>query len=294
MIIPEKLKKNINETFGSSGQMWLNNLPSYLEKALQYWDLIQVDSIKNLSFNYVTIVEHKTYGLVILKLSYPGETNNEILNFDLNLPGYRRCLDVNRELNAVLLEYIDPGVPLNTIENHKKEWVITLKSLKNRVLTNSSLILPHHREWCYKTFSKTEDIPEFISYINRAKQFINDLDRKYNSTYINHGDFHYENIIYNRESDSWVLIDPQPVYGYIFSDLGRFLLNLILRTEFDREILDQALSWYSEHLSIALNDLRKMVYIEMVLANSWTLEGDVKRSPIFEDLQRYQSILVEV
>ena len=63
MIIPETLKKNISETFGEKGNIWLSDLPSLIDKALKHWEMEIVKTIDNLSFNYVVLTKSPLYGL---------------------------------------------------------------------------------------------------------------------------------------------------------------------------------------------------------------------------------------
>src|SRR3990167_3231589 len=53
ILIPELFKTQIINTFDERGAAWINQLPRLIEYACDKWQLINIQTVNNISFNYV-------------------------------------------------------------------------------------------------------------------------------------------------------------------------------------------------------------------------------------------------
>ena len=110
----------------------------------------------------------------------------------------------------------------------------------------------------------------------RARDFCGEMFGKYPDRMLLHGDLHHDNLLL-RTDGSYAMIDPKGVIGPAILDLPRFLLNE-LDTEHagsDRQHIREAIGLVAGHTGYPESDIRKLFYMETVLANVWCLEdGD--------------------
>ena len=70
------------------------------------------------------------------------------------------------------------------------------------------------------------------------------------------------------------MIDPKGVEGPAIFDVPRFILNEF-DTEYDeedQEHIETVIEVISKRLNYPVEDVRKLLYMEMVLANVWSIE----------------------
>ncbi len=134
--------QTIKNTFGEDGEAWLSALPGLIAEASHRWGLTDIQPVPNLSYNFVSLAlsganesersrsAHPSaigFGKltpplrmeVILKLGVPNrELTGEIaaLRF-FNGRGACRLLDADAEKGLLLLERLQPGRMLSTIED---------------------------------------------------------------------------------------------------------------------------------------------------------------------------------
>jgi streptomycin 6-kinase len=113
------------------------------------------------------------------------------------------------------------------------------------------------------------------SHMTAAEQMCRELCEKYSNEMLLHGDLHHDNILLGNDNQYYI-IDPKGVVGDRVFDIPRFILN-----EFEDEINEGFTAKYnfiietlSEKLYIPQSDLLKLVYVEMCMSESWSVESN--------------------
>ena len=127
--------------------------------------------------------------------------------------------------------------------------------------------LNHACEFCESISS------EWTPRAEEARAIAVELFEKYPERVLLHGDLHHDNLLL-RADGSYVFVDPKGVIGPEIFDLPRFILNE-LETEYEEEDVEH-MEAVIEHLSMRFHypqeDIRKLFYMETVLANIWCIE----------------------
>ena len=134
MNLPPEFISTINNTFGEDGEALIANLPALIEEASSRWGLTNVRPVDNLSYNFVAFAESPSplgrgcrrrrgeENNVVLKIGVPrDELTSEIAALRLfNGEGACRLIDADEEKGFLLLERLNPGVMLSTMEDDEQ------------------------------------------------------------------------------------------------------------------------------------------------------------------------------
>lgn len=131
--------ENLNEHFianalswGEGGQPWLDSLPQLIAAYEEKWDLKVLPPFP-LNYNYVAPAERADGSPAVLKIGYPmdREFQTELIALEIfNGEGCASLLE-GESVNAVaLLERIEPGTPLSTIDDDEQATRIIASVIK--------------------------------------------------------------------------------------------------------------------------------------------------------------------
>lgn len=121
-----------------------------------------------------------------------------------------------------------------------------------------------------------KEVPLSEEWANRALQaraIAFELFEKYPDRVLLHGDLHHDNLLQKKDG-SYAFVDPKGVIGPEIFDLPRFILNE-LDTEYEEseaEHIEKVIRLLSERLNYSIEDVQKLFYMEVVLANVWSIE----------------------
>jgi streptomycin 6-kinase len=230
MILPETFVHNIVTSFGDSGRRYLDELPGLIIEATQRWDLTLGEPFL-LSYNYVCAVTQSDGSAAVLKIGVPNrELTSEILALTL-YSGNGACLllESDGDKGMLLLERLQPGVMLSTLENDDTATKIAAQVMQAIHRPNPGNIgLINLRSWFDELSNLrphfgggTGPFPEKT--VETVEGLIRDLFAENRPHILLHGDFHHFNIL---SSDrGWLVIDPKGVEGPAEYEVGPFLLN---------------------------------------------------------------------
>jgi len=227
--LPPEFIRTIQNAFGKNGRSWLEALPALLDEAARRWDLTNIQPVSNLSYNFVAFA-HKLpspsgrgaggEGEVVLKLGVPNrELTSEIAALRLYAGrGACRLLDADAEKGTLLLERLEPGRMLSTLEDDEHatsiaaEVMISLWEGSNdfsryratdpyrvlrEVATTSFIQL---KDWfagfkrLRKRFNgRTGPLPKRL--VETAESLSRDLLAEDKDEVLLHGDFHHFNVL---------------------------------------------------------------------------------------------------
>lgn len=121
--IPEEFARTIVQLRGPGAAGWLRTLPRVLDEYARRWSLSLGEPFAALSFNYVTRALRADGTPVALKVGFPDDTEfrteAEMLRH-CDGRGMVRLLEADLDGSVMLLERIEPGVPLTAVEDDEQ------------------------------------------------------------------------------------------------------------------------------------------------------------------------------
>jgi streptomycin 6-kinase len=270
---------------GDDGKVWLEELPEILMRCRDKWDLTlgrAVDEIKGNFVGYVALPDGKE---AILKVAVPHDDfTSEMEALEIyEGRGINRLLDLDRDLNAILLERLRPGKMLVEHPDRAERAEITGRILVDLHKTPppAGHHLPHFQDWMHGAFGDIRNCkdPErarsYFEQMPRAQAIMDILREPEEPQILLHGDLHHWNIIVD-ETRGWMAIDPKGVIGASCLDVGRYICNA---TGFDdpsraemREILLEAIRILSDVTGESEERMFAGAFCDKVTGSGWGLK----------------------
>lgn len=301
------LETNIVNIYGEAGKLWIQRVPSLLQKYAELWHLTNLTPMPNLSYNYVCA------GLqgdrpVILKLAIDQEgLRREIAVLRLfHTVGGVEVLGSTPD--AVLMKRALPGGNLKRFFPHNDKEAVQIfcdvvKRLHQLPKSWSAINLPHMRDWL-SLLDQSWPIPE--SALQLARNLRDELFRTTDVEIILHGDLHHENIL--QDNDHWVIIDPKGVIGDPIFELAAFLRNPIRISAQSSEraqdtcLLDVSdpigitrnrIVYISQALSLPFRRIAQASYVQAILSWVWAIQNQGDKGFFQELSQIFYKLQIE-
>lgn len=284
MNLPPDFIKTIQNVSGEEGREWLTQLPDLSAHASERWGLTEMQSVPNLSYNFVAFAKRENVTLseakglapssvtsqdVVLKIGVPNnELKSEMAALGLfNGNGACQILDCDEERGFFLLERLKPGTMLSELEDDDERTHIAVE-----VMQKLWREIPTARDGSLSSqFIKLSDWfdglkkirPHFDGgtgpfpkeLLEHLESFLPELFADKNIKLM-HGDFHHFNIL--KSERGWLAIDPKGVIGPVGYEIGPLMLNprrshtdwsrFKLQTERRIRILSERLGWEREKI----------------------------------------------
>src|SRR5690348_11324283 len=132
MKLPDEFISNIRGAFGTKGEQFITDLPELISHASRSWSLVDIQSVSNLSFNFVAFAKRGSED-VVLKI---GVLNEELISemaalrlFDGN--GLCHLLECDEARGIFLLERLEPGMMLSELEDDEQSTQIAAQVMSN-------------------------------------------------------------------------------------------------------------------------------------------------------------------
>lgn len=281
MNLPPDFIQTIQNTFKRNGKAWLSTLPDLIAEASGLWDLIDLQQVSNLSYNFVAYANRNTEN-VILKLGVPNnELQSEIAALTLyNGRGACRLLEVNPEKGMLLLERLQPGHMLSTLEDDEQATRIAADVMSQlwRPVPDNKGDFIQLTDWFngFKRLRKRYDgktgpLPQ--SWVETAESLSDELLTENKEAALLHGDFHHFNVLTSERG--WLAIDPKGVIGPKGYEIGPLLTNpydRFLNGENPRVQTKKRIAILSEMLGMEKERIRNWGVSHCVLSAWWSLE----------------------
>lgn len=281
--IPENYSKMIIAIHKDRGREWLTNLPSLINYCEKKWKF-SVQEPFDLSYNYVAPVVCTDGKSFVIKLSVPNhEFHDELTAVTLykDNNGMVHLIDFDRKKGIMLLEHVEPGEPLSTVENDIKATyfaVDVMKKLWKEKENNASLTLKTtvQNESSLKRIiqENPEGIGPFsIDLLLNTLSIFSGLNSSIDKYYVLHGDLHHYNIL-SCAGRGWVAIDPKGLVGEREYDIIQFLLNR-LPSEGKLEVVKNRIDIFVNELGLNKERLLLWGYVHSILSVCWSVEEGV-------------------
>lgn len=257
MNLPPEFISNIQNTFREDGYAFLKALPDLIAEASTLWGLTDVQLAPTLSYNFVAFANRPSSALrsaqdVVLKMGVPNrEMKSEMAALRLfNGEGACQLLECDEERYWMLLERLNPGVMLSTLEDDEEATHIAAEVMKKiwrsvPLESDSSLhsqgVLADSREQApaLQSFIRLSDWfdglkklrpmfnggtgPFNEKIVERVERSVKDFFIENHNPVLMHGDFHHFNILSSERG--WLVIDPKGVIGPAGYEVGPFMIN---------------------------------------------------------------------
>lgn len=274
------LKQNITHIFGEKGKNWIANLPVIISELTSYWELKQVASVNNMTFNYVAKAMTNTNHPVILKISCDEKSLSHEIQalkyFDGN--GSIRLISHHPVHHALLLQQAVPGITLKSLYSSQIEYVMdsyvdTMKKLHNKHLSKTH-DYRHIKDW----LSVIDNLPDQVCPPRLTKKAValkNELLASISDEVFLHGDLHHDNILKDR--DHWLAIDPKGIVGEPEFEIAAFdfmYVNELANMNNVKNIFEVRVNLLAQKANLNPQRIRDWVFVRLILMAAWHVEDN--------------------
>ncbi len=284
-IVNEEFVKKIISLRGDVGKKWLKNLPEIIKQYEQKWDIV-VSPPFNLSYNYVAPAKTSSGESVVLKISFPRNTEFiseiEALRF-FNGNAAIKILREDLENGVVLLERAEPGERLRNISPDSKQISIVsevLKKLHKLIPKDMAFSFPTISDWA-KAFERYKEkfpkssgpVPKWM--FDKAESIFKEYIKDKKEQVLLHGDLHSDNILSSQRG--WLIIDPKGVIGEREFELGAYLRNPIYdypKGSNYKKLESQRIIQFSQRLGFDKERILDWAFACGVISILWFLEDE--------------------
>lgn len=290
--LPPDFIWTIQNAFQGEGKGWLETLPALLEEASRRWDLTDIRPVPNLSYNFVAYAKSpspltplpKGEGNLVLKLGVPQkELTSEIAALRLyNGRGACRLLDADAEKGMLLLERLQPGRMLATLEDDVRATEIAADVMRQlwQPVPESAENFIQLKDW-FDGFNRlrkqyngeTGSLPKHL--VEIAESLSRDLLVENKDEALLHGDFHHFNVL--ESARGWLAIDPKGVIGPRGYEVGPLFINPInrfLSGSNPKVQTEKRIAILSEKLDMERERIRNWAICHAVLSAWWSIEDN--------------------
>ena len=278
--IPHAFADRMVEMYGESGQSWVAALPGALVELAERWQLT-LHSPFNLSYNYVLPATRDDGTTAVLKIGYPNpelRTEMEALRL-YNGRSACQLLDSSPTQYAMLLEHIQPGQPLWSLENDEAETGIAahlMQQLWQPVAPEDQSIFPSLAQWTQALLRLSDYFDDGFGpfprrLVETAVSLRAELLADNISPRLLHGDFHHENVL-TAQRQPWLALDPKGVIGDPAYEVGAYLYNPITENVLAQNLVTRRIDQFSEILHIDRQRLISWGIVQAVLSAVWSYQ----------------------
>lgn len=255
------------------------NIQDNLDYAVKQFQLTDMTIIYEQQSRTIYRAHSAEWGNVIVKINDSVATlrNEYTMLHRLQGNGCCKVYVFDEERGILIEERLCPGIVLReerNPENRIRIFATVFSQIHSYMPENTEY--PTYLDWLGKAdkFCREQVAEQEIKEdMHKAYEIGCELFDKYQERILLHGDLHHDNILQN-ETGGYSMIDPKGVVGPEIFDVPRFLLN-----EFDyaeesaaRIHIGKMLELVVEIMGYDRQDIKKLLFMETVLANVWSLE----------------------
>lgn len=276
--LPTEFKNKIINRYSSSGNEWLINIDSIINKYIEMFQLTNLKLIENLTMNIVLTASSEKYGDVILKILSPSKNSIDEIKFvKYCSSNYMvKCYFYDIKDRIMILERIKPGYCLNTLENREKRIKVFCDIVNN--FTTSNLYLKNFKTYDNMLIEKINDAKhninidsDIICKLSKAQEIYKEISNMNLPKYVLHDDLQHRNIL--KCENGWKVIDPHGIVGEKVLETSHFIkaeLELIDRnTKHLNELVHSVSKYINEDISLVY----KALYITIITKLIFYIKG---------------------
>ena len=283
--------------FGDIGKEWLHTIPDKIEKYVKMFNLKNIKLLNELTYNVLIFGDSNDFGPVVLKIEIPFKelTIRESTALKLNAgKGACKCYYSNVDDGVILIERLQPGRTLNTIENlEDRIKIFNGVSDKFNIQVEQDTGLPTYREILDRSITLSTEQEQKFSPVNEllkvANLVYNDLHTNNESNYLLHSDLFCDNIL--ETNDGWKAIDPHGFIGEKILDTAIFMQKELEKKDFNENDVENLLHIMSTNINLNENDLMKALFVNYVLNICWNIEVNLDENFISKSVDKANGLL---
>lgn len=299
--IPEGFARTLVSLRGPGITPWLKALPDLLAEVSDRWSLTPAPPFPNLSYNFVIPATRTDGTRAVLKLSPPDDKEfateaAALAAFDGR--GICRLLELDLERGAMLLERLQPGVPLTTVGDDEEATRIAAGVMgKLGRPAPAEHAFPTVRDWA-RGFERlrrrfdggTGPMPQDL--VEEAEAHFADLLASEGEPLLLHGDLHHENVL-SAGRGPWLAIDPKGVVGEAAYETAALLHNPVeaLDAPDPARLLERRIDILTAELGLDRDRVRAWGLAQAVLSAYWSLEDGGK---VWDGALHFASLLKKI
>lgn len=267
--LPNEYKQNMINRRGKEILSWLDSIDKIFEKYIINFKLSNIELVPNLTMNVLLYAVSKEYGNVVIKLSPPGKTAiNEINYFKINKSKYMpNCYYYNLEDRVIIMERITPANTLQDVTNIDArvkifcdilDDILIKSDFENNFSTYDQLIdaIASKIKVNKELFAKYEYIEDMLDKVIKTYDEIKKLNLP---KYIIHNDLQHKNIL--KSGNNFKVIDPQGKIAEKVFDTTQFIRVEIRNNGIEK--IDEIITMFSNYLGEDKKLLYKALYISV-------------------------------
>ncbi len=270
----KKFTKTVIDTWGDLGKKWLDKLPQLLLQLSEYWSLNDINTLENLSYNYIASAMSPQFGPCVLKISCDQQliqNEHQVLKH-FSGGGMVHVFDLYLEKNALLLQYATPGYLLNSILDDNvndaiKHYVSVVNSIEKCSQTNTSF--PNVKNWC-DAIDRINSAKISHAMLSKAKILRDDLLSS-GQVYLCHGDLHLDNIV--AHENSFLAIDPKGIMAEKAFEVSAF--DLVRQPEYlQKDKIKDRIEQLACAFDLDFHRLLAWFYLRKLISWQWSTEDN--------------------
>jgi streptomycin 6-kinase len=233
----------------AGGAAWLGSLPRLAEECAEQWSLRLGEPFGQGNVSLTMPVRLADGKQAVLKLNFPEEESAHESDALMHWRGEGavQLLEVDRERNALLVEYADPGTSLWEVGDDEEATLVAaavLRRLWRRPPTDGHpfrVLAAEAERWAAELRSDWEALarPFEQSLVDAAAAAAQELAGSQPDLVLCHQDLQGSNVLQARR-EPWLAIDPKPIVGEPAFDVASLLRDRrwSVRVEVIRRRLD--------------------------------------------------------
>jgi streptomycin 6-kinase len=253
---------NIHDIYGQAGNTWLDKLPVLIQQLAEQWNFQFLKPVADTAILKIAF-EHERLATEVSWLNAMQHGVPSLYNYDKNL-------------NAVLMEHLIPGVSLKSLVISGKDDLATAiicETIRHLQSQESSASTFTHLSELMKSLAILENRYD-ATLLSQAKSWFHDLTVDRTQDVILHGDLHHGNIL---SSDShWKSIDPHGYTGDPVAEVGAMIRNPFDCFPTEKSLsktIERRLSIMADELPFDRQKIKQWAFCITVLSAAWTLEN---------------------
>lgn len=282
MNFPEPFIERVSQTWGDVGRRWLSELPRRIDDVADRWRLSDIEPFENLTHHYVAKVQRGPRRMVLkLGVPRPGLAQEVAALSAFPDAAAVRCLRFDPERGAILLERLEPGVPLEahwTPETDAESTRI-LAGLMNRfpAAPISGVGFPRVLDW----LAAIRENP--VPMQQEALRLIEAIDSDALDVRLLHGDLHHGNVLSHRGAHA--MIDPKGVLGPSAFEAYALFHNPVGASEAQLvKLLPSRLEIVTRATGRTAPEIARWSFLGLILSMAWDVQDHAPPSTATESV----------
>jgi streptomycin 6-kinase len=270
------LLRNRTSSNGKAGAGWVRDLPRLITQAAKRWGLSLQPHYADLSYNYVAPVTRQDGTPAVLKLCFPDEDVRHEAAALHHFAGDSsvRLLESDLETGALLLERLEPGSDIRTLNDDVAEVATTAAVMRDLWRPPpAEHAFPTIADWIEEMARTAEKWGGKHAWLASAVDLGRELvSHPQSAPVLLHGDLHHYNVLQSLRG--WLCIDPHGVIGEPAWEVGPYLYNHLPDAAGEaawRQTVRRRADQFAEALAIDRRRIHACAAVYAAISSAWSL-----------------------